>query len=192
MADFRLVLTGEELGDRPGQHPDEADPQQHQDDDGAPPDAGLGDDVPVANGRGGGDGPPVGGVVGDPLGDTEHGGRHHDHGHADIEVVDQFIALEETGQSPGETDQAEEPEELQQAEGPAHLGDPEEEEQRTGWDDREQVKKVVPKEGLLVLGPHQPGEVVDGKDQPNPVVDQVVGINIDVDLLGIVGQQHDD
>jgi APA family basic amino acid/polyamine antiporter len=28
LADFRLVLTGEELGDRPGQHPDEADPQK--------------------------------------------------------------------------------------------------------------------------------------------------------------------
>ena len=51
---------------------------------------------------------------------------------------------------------------------------------------------MVLKEPFLVVGQVQAGEVVDGKDQPDPVVDQVVGVGIDVDLLGIVGQQHDD
>lgn len=171
LADLGLVLLSEEFGDRPGQHPDEPDPQQHQNDGGAPADRGLGDDVPVADRRGGGDGPPEGGLVGDLLGDAEHRGGHHDHGDTDVEVVDQFITLEEVGQAAGEADQAKNPEEFEQAEGLADLGDPEEEKERAGRDDREQVEDVVLEEPFLVLGQVQAGEVVDGKDQPDPVVD---------------------
>ena len=192
LAHLGLVLLGEELGDCPGQHPDEADAKEHQDDGGAPADPGLGDDVAVADGRSGRDGPPERSSVGDPFGDAEHCGGNHDYGDTDVEVVDQFVALEEGRQASGEADQAEEAEELQHLERPPDLRDSEERKHGVGGDDREQVEDVVFEKRLLVLGPDQAGKVVDGEDEPDPVIDQAIWVGIDVDLLSVISDEHDD